>query len=465
MAARLSLDKSSALLRLAEKVSDLDKANARLVHVASHDPITGLPNRLLLSEQVEQALARVERGEMIAVHLIDLDRFKEVNDTLGHPAGDRLLQMAATRLRALVRGSDTIARMGGDEFAIVQVALADASDASAMADRVIAHLSGPYDIDGHQVLVGASIGVAVACGERLTPDQLIRNADLALYSAKDDGGGVFHFFKTEMGAYMQERRELEQSLRKALTADEFELWYQPIVDVASNRIMAFEALIRWRDPRLGLIPPHAFIPLAEEIGLIVPIGAWAIRQACITAARWPDNIRVAVNLSPIQFRNPDLVSEVSTALLCSGLTPDRLELEITEAALLENSEATIAVLYQLRELGVRLAMDDFGTGYSSLNYLQSFPFDRIKIDRSFVSDIARSTASLNIVRAVVALARGLGMAVTAEGVETHEQRRAVAAEGCAEMQGFLFSKPVPHHAIGSFLVAEHRWLNPRQTAA
>jgi predicted signal transduction protein with EAL and GGDEF domain len=365
------------------------------------------------------------------------------------------LQLAADRLRALVRGSDTIARMGGDEFAIVQVDLPDASGAGVMAERVIASISEPYEIDGQQVVIGVSVGVATSTAD-MSADQLVRNADLALYSAKGDGRGRFRFFELEMDAQAHERRELERALRQALIAEELELLYQPIVDVATNRIGAFEALLRWRHPDRGLIPPRIFIPLAEEIGLIGPIGEWALKHACAAAVQWPPDIRVAVNLSAIQFRRPSLVLAITGALLSSGLSADRLELEITEAALLEDSEATLNMLYQLRELGVRFAMDDFGTGYSSLNYLQSFPFDRIKIDRSFVSDITESTASRAIVRAVAALAKGLGMAVTAEGVETEEQRDAVAAEGCTEMQGFLFSGPISSDAIGPLLSREHR---------
>jgi diguanylate cyclase (GGDEF)-like protein len=453
MTARLSIDKSIALAQLAQKVSELDTANVRLAHIAKHDLTTGLPNRLLLSERIEQALERAGRGELVAVHLLDLDRFKDVNDTLGHPAGDKLLQIAADRLRDLVRGSDTVARMGGDEFAIVQVDLPDAFGARAMAKCAIASISEPYEIDGQQVVIGVSVGVAIGCGEKMSAYRLVSNADLALYSAKAKGRGTFRFFEAEMDAQAHERRELERALRQALVAQEFELWYQPIVDVTTNRVTAFEALLRWRHPERGLVPPHAFIPLAEEIGLIGPIGEWAVQQACATAARWPPNLHVAVNLSPIQFRSPGLVLAITGALLSSGLNPNQLELEITEAALLENTEAILDVLYQLRELGICFAMDDFGTGYSSLNYLQSFPFDRIKIDQSFVRDITRRVASRAIVRAVAALAKGLGMSVTAEGVETMEQLAAVAAEGCTEMQGFLFSEPVPKEAIEGLLAA------------
>jgi diguanylate cyclase (GGDEF)-like protein len=426
----------------------------RAGHLALHDTLTGLPNRVLLNERLEHALSRARRSEIVATHILDLDHFKTVNDTLGHPVGDKLLKMVADRLRAMVRESDTIARMGGDEFAIVQVGLSDASDATALAPRLIEALSEPYEIDGHQVIIGTSIGIAVGPVDGMGPDRLIRNADLALYRAKGEGRGTFRFFEPEMDAQMQARRAMEYDLRKALAAGEFELHYQPVVNLASNEITGFEALIRWRHPEKGTIPPASFIPLAEEIGLIVPVGEWAIREACNTAARWPDDISVAVNISPAQLRHPGLVQVVLDALAASGLRAGRLELEITETALLVDSEATLAMLHQLRDLGVRIANDDFGTGYSSLSQLQSFPFDKIKIDRSFVENIADSAGSLNIVRAVAALANGLGIAATAEGVENNEQLEFVRSEGCTEMQGFLLSKPLPAAEIERLFLAK-----------
>jgi predicted signal transduction protein with EAL and GGDEF domain len=302
-------------------------------------------------------------------------------------------------------------------------------------------------------VIGTSVGIAVGPADGLAPDQLIRNSDLALYRAKADGRGTYRFFGPEMDAQMQARHLMEHDLRNALPAGEFELHYQPVVNLESNEISGVEALIRWRHPEKGIIPPSAFIPVAEEIGFIVPLGEWVIRQACATAAKWPGDVRIAVNLSPIQFRNPGFVQVVVSALAASGLAADRLELEITESVLLQDSEATLSTLYQLRGLGVRIAMDDFGTGYSSLSYLQSFPFDKIKIDRSFVKDIVDGVGSLNIVRAVAAMANGLGMATTAEGVETKEQLETVKAEGCTEMQGFLFSRPVPAEEIEALLLA------------
>lgn len=344
--------------------------------------------------------------------------------------------------------------MGGDEFAIVQVALTHGSDATTLAERIIKKISEPYEIDGHQVVTGTSVGIAVAPSDGATADQLIKNADLALYRAKGRGRGTFRCFEKGMDAELQQRRMLEQELRKALSGGEFELHYQPAVDLASNRITGFEALIRWQHPDRGTLLPATFIPLAEETGLIVAIGEWVINQACATAARWPADLRVAVNLSPAQLRSPGLLQIVVRALAASGLAPGQLELEITETVLLQDSEATLAILRRLRQVGVRIAMDDFGTGYSSLSHLQRFPFDKIKIDRSFVRDITNNASSLNIVRAVAVLASGLGVTATAEGVETQEQLDVIRSEGCSEMQGFLLSKPVPAHEVRQILSSQ-----------
>jgi diguanylate cyclase (GGDEF)-like protein len=436
-----------------QDITDQRRSEAKIVHMALHDALTDLPNRVLLNERLEHALTRVRRGDLVAVHLLDLDHFKTVNDTLGHPTGDKLLKMVTQRLRALVRETDTIARMGGDEFAVLQVAISQPADATVLALRIIEAVSAPYDLDGTQVVIGTSVGIAIGPADGSTPDQLIRNSDLALYRAKADGRGTYRFFGPEMDAQMQVRRTMEYDLRKALAAGEFELHYQPVVNLETDRISGVEALIRWRHPDKGLIPPNHFIPLAEEIGFIIQIGEWALRQACAAARNWPDHIRVAVNLSPIQFRNPGFVQIVVSALAGSGLSPERLELEITEGMLLQDNEATLSTLFQLRALGVRIAMDDFGTGYSSLSYLQSFPFDKIKIDRSFVKDIADGVGSLNIVRAVAAMANGLGMTTTAEGVETKEQLDTVRAEGCTEMQGYLFSRPLPLPDLEALLQA------------
>jgi diguanylate cyclase (GGDEF)-like protein len=442
-------------------VTEQRRSEAKIAHMALHDTLTGLPNRALLNERLEHALGRTRRGDIVAAHILDLDHFKHVNDTLGHAVGDKLLQMVGERLRSLVRDGDTIARMGGDEFAIVQGSLAQVSDATALAQRVITLIGEPYEIEGHQVITGTSVGIAVAPTDGAAAEQLVKNADLALYRAKGDGRGTFRFFEPGMDAQMQARRALENDLRRAVTAGEFELYFQPVVHLASDAITGFEALIRWNHPEKGMVSPGSFIPLAEETRLIIPIGEWVIRQACTTAVNWPGDLKVAVNLSPAQLRSPGLLQVIISALAASGLPANRLELEITETVLLQDSEATLTILYQLRELGVRIAMDDFGTGYSSLSHLQRFPFDKIKIDRSFISNISNSASSLNIVRAVAALASGLGVTATAEGVETQEQLEAVRSEGCDEMQGFLLSKPVPAGALEQLFI--ERKLVPQST--
>ncbi len=421
-------------------ITERHRSEAKIAHMARHDALTGLANRTLLNERLEQAVARVPAGEMVAVHLLDLDRFKAVNDTLGHPTGDRLLQIVADRLRAVAQQGDTIARMGGDEFAIIQLAVAGKADAGSLARRCIETVSRPYAIDGRQVVIGTSIGIALGPKHGVQPAELIKKADLALYEAKGHGRGTFSLFEPHMDEHMRARHVMEGDLRKALAAGEFELCYQPMVDLKSDAVGGVEALIRWHHPTDGLLSPQAFMPLAEEIGLMIPIGEWALRTACAAAADWPGEVRVAVNLSPAQFRSAGLLQAVVGSLASSGLHPERLELEVNEKALWEDTDAALRILKQLRGLGVRLAMDDFGTGHASLNYLQSFPFDRIKIDRSFVSDIAGGTGSLKIVRAIASLAQCLGIATTVEGIETEEQRAAVAAEGCTEMQGFLLGQ-------------------------
>jgi len=444
-----------------EDITEQRRAEVKIEHMAHHDALTDLANRALLNERLEQALVHVHDGQMVAVHHLDLDQFKAVNDTFGHPAGDMLLKTVAERLRSLARDTDTIARMGGDEFVIVQAPISDPTEATTLAQEIIAWISEPYDIDGQQAIVGTSIGIAVSPGDGDAPDKLLRNADLALYRAKGDGRGTFRFFESAMDEQMQARRVMELDLRKALPAGEFELYYQPVVNLESKEISGFEALIRWNHPEAGQIPPATFIPLAEEIGFIVPLGEWVIREACLAAARWPEHLNVAVNISAVQFRGSSLMTVIVNALATSGLHPTRLEIEITESVLLQDREATLAVLHRLRSLGIRIAMDDFGTGYSSLTYLQSFPFDKIKIDRSFVKDITENAGSLYIVRAVAALANGMGMAATAEGVETSEQLDKIAAVGCTEMQGYLFSKPLPVAEIERLFLSRY----PKPAAA
>ncbi|MGE0628416.1 MAG: EAL domain-containing protein, partial [Hyphomicrobiaceae bacterium] len=425
-----------------EDITDRLEAEAKIAHMAHHDALTGLPNRVLFSERLEQALKRARRGEIIAVHLIDLDHFKHVNDTLGHPIGDKLLQAATQRLQACIRETDTVARMGGDEFAVVQVALKGPEAAQMLAERIVASIRRPFEIDDHQAVVGASIGISIGPSDGDQAETLIRNADLALYRTKENGRDGLAFYEAGMDAELQARRTMECDLRKALTAGEFELYYQPIVKLQKRQLTGFEALLRWNHPDKGVLAPGQFIQLAEEIGLIVPLGEWVIREACATASTWPEHLTISVNLSPLQFRT-GLVQVIVNALAASGLDPRRLELEITESILLEDNGSTIEILRQLQALGVRIAMDDFGTGYSSLSYLQTFPFDKIKIDQSFVKNLETSAGSLSIVRAIAAMAKGMGITTTAEGVETEQQLMRVHAEGCSEMQGYLISRPVP----------------------
>jgi len=416
-------------------------AEEKIKHLAHYDALTDLPNRVTFYERMETALSRQRRSEFVAVLSLDLDRFKSVNDTLGHPIGDLLLQAAADRMRSCVRSEDLVARLGGDEFAIVQVSSTQTSDVSALAARLIEVVGAPYDLDGHQVNVGASVGIAIAPTDGDKPDQLMKSADLALYRAKADGGGDYRFFEVEMDARMQARRALELDLRKAIVNGEFELYYQPIIDVKTKQITSCEALLRWHHPERGMIAPVEFIPVAEHTGLIVPLGEWVLRQACAEAVRWPTHVTIAVNLSPAQFKSRNLVPMVVNALAASGLPAARLELEITEMVLVQDNDGAFAILHQLRNLGIRIVMDDFGTGYSSLGYLRSFPFDKIKIDQSFIQDLPAKQDSVAIVRAVVGLSSSLGITTTAEGVETEEQLASLTAEGCNEFQGFLFSLP------------------------
>jgi len=426
-----------------EDISERLRAEQKIKHLAHYDALTDLPNRVSFYERTEAVLSHLRRSETIAVFSLDLDHFKAVNDTLGHPTGDRLLQAAADRMRSCVRAEDIVARLGGDEFAIVQVPSEQSGNVTALAARLIEMVGAPYDIDGQQVVVGVSIGIAIAPSDSDVPDVLMKHADLALYRAKADGGGVYRFFEIEMDARMQTRRALELDLRKAIVNGEFELYYQPIVNVKTGHVTSCEALVRWHHPERGIVAPLEFIPVAEETGLIVPLGEWILRQACAEAARWPKHVTIAVNLSPAQFKSRNLVPTVINALATSGLAAGRLELEITELVLLQESEGAFAVLHQLRGLGIRIAMDDFGTGYSSLGYLRSFPFDKIKIDQSFIRDLSSKGDSIAIIRAVVGLSSSMGITTIAEGVETKEQLARLTAEGCNEVQGFLFSKPLP----------------------
>lgn len=439
-----------------EDITELRRVEDKVAHLAHHDALTNLPNRSTLRSRIDDALQRISRGEQVAVLCIDLDRFKSVNDTLGHPVGDELLKMVAQRLRGCVREADTVARLGGDEFAIVQVAGEQPKDATALAQRLCDVLKRPFDIDGHQVVIGTSVGISLAPGDGNDPNLLLKNADMALYGAKSDGRGVFRFFEPEMDAQVKKRRQLELDLRKGLELGQFALHYQPLQNAKTKEVSGFEALLRWYHPERGLVSPADFIPLAEEIGLIVPLGEWVIRQACADASTWPDHVKVAVNVSPVQFKNGNLVSIVMSALAASGISPERLEIEITESVLLNDSEATLSTLHQLRGLGVRIAMDDFGTGYSSLSYLRSFPFDKIKIDGSFIKDLENNEDALAIVRAVAGLGASLGMTTTAECVETEDQLARVSEEGYAEIQGYLFSPPRSAEEVEKLFFSDQR---------
>jgi diguanylate cyclase (GGDEF)-like protein/PAS domain S-box-containing protein len=439
-----------------EDITERRQAEEKIAHMARHDGLTGLPNRTHFGEHLENSLGSLGRGDSIAVLCLDLDRFKVVNDTLGHQSGDRLLQIAAERLRGALRETDFLARIGGDEFSVLQVAEHQPGAVTALARRLVEVMGAPIMVGDHQVQVGVSVGIAFAPADGSVADQLLKNADLALYRAKAEGRGTYRFFESAMDARMQARRALELDLRHAVATRAFELHYQPIVDLESNAVSAFEALLRWTDPIRGRVPPLDFIPLAEETGLIIPIGEWVLRQACAQAARWPAPIHIAVNLSPLQFKNAGLVATVIGALASSGLAPDRLELEITETVLLQDSDATLATLHQLRGLGVSIAMDDFGTGYSSLSYLRKFPFDKIKIDQSFIRELADGKDSLAIVRAVTGLGSSLGITTVAEGVETADQLARLKAEGCTAVQGFYFGAARPADEATAYLNASSK---------
>jgi diguanylate cyclase (GGDEF)-like protein len=417
------------------------RAQAQIAHLAHHDPLTGLANRLLLRIRLDEAVARARRGQACGVLCLDLDHFKDVNDTLGHAVGDALLRAATERIRTVVRETDTIARLGGDEFAIVQTGVEHPRDAGLLAERLIAAIGVPFDLDGNHIVIGASIGIATAPRDGLDADQLMQDADMALYRAKAAGRGCFRFFEPEMNAQALLRRNLQNDIRRGLDAGEFELFYQPKVNLSTRRLTGFEALLRWRHPERGLLTPERFVPLAEEMGLILPLGEWALRTACEEAACWPPDKTLAVNLSPVQFGSA-LVDTIAGILARAGLPADRLELEVTETVLLRETEATLAILHRLRALGIAIALDDFGTGYSSLGYLQRFPFDRVKVDRSFVRSLGRTREADAIVRSVIDLCEALDMTVIAEGVETEEQRRILTVLGCDEAQGHLFGRPM-----------------------
>jgi len=432
-------------------ITEQRRAEFQIAHMAMHDPLTDLPNRVLFRQQLEEALRRVSEGANCAVLYLDLDRFKSINDTLGHPTGDALLQAVAERLRAIVRRGTTVARLGGDEFAIVQPCLDYPGDTDALAERIRNDLRKPFEVAGHQVAIGTSIGIAVAPADSMDPDRLLQCADMALYEAKASGRNRYRHFEDHMSEALQFRRLMEQDLSKALAAREFELYFQPLVNLRHGRIAGFEALLRWNSPRYGNVSPATFIPVAEESGLIERIGEWVLRSACSEAASWPEKLKVAVNISAIQFKNGELSNVVAAALRGSGLDPRRLELEITESILIDDFSTTIAQLHSLKILGISISMDDFGTGYSSLSYLRSFPFDKVKIDQSFVRDLGGDSSSTAIIRAVTGICGSLGIVATAEGVETRQQLDILAAEGCDEVQGYFVSQPRPASCIADMI--------------
>ncbi|HEY7248788.1 MAG TPA: PAS-domain containing protein [Xanthobacteraceae bacterium] len=445
-----------------EDITEQRTAEQNIVRIARHDSLTGLPNRLVFRERMAQGLARVQaNAELMAVICIDLDNFKLINDSLGHPIGDKLLCSVAERLNTAIRECDTIARIGGDEFAILQF-VSNRSAAEALAARLLLKTEEPVVIEGQEINAACSVGIAVAPSDGTDSDHLMQCADLALYAAKADGRNTFRCFEHEMEARVQARRALEIDMRRALTSGEFDLAYQPVVTAGGGELAGMEALVRWTHPERGPLAPAEFIRIAEETGLIVPLGEWVLRNACTEAARWPDPIKVAVNLSPIQFRNPGLVSSVVQALASAHLSARRLELEVTEAVLLQSHPSVLEILHQLRALGVGICIDDFGTGYSSLSYLRRFPFDKIKIDRSFIADADREQNVEPIIRAIAGLGAALGMATTAEGVETAEQLEIVRRAGCNEVQGYLISRPCPISQLPDLIA---RWRGRAAAAA
>ena len=421
------------------------RVEAELAHMARYDALTGLANRALFLEKVSEALSRMaSHGEPFSVLMLDLDRFKAVNDSLGHAIGDSLLKAVGDRLRWLVRDLDVVARLGGDEFAIIQIADTNQRDqATVLANRILTTITEPYDIDGRKIVIGTSIGITLAPQDADGADALVRHADLALYKAKSEGRNRYRFFETAMEADARDRRELEEDMRRALLRDEFELHYQTIIDIGGRKCCGAEALVRWRHPERGLLFPDQFIGLAEESGLIMPLGGWILRRACSDAAKWPAHLKIAVNLSAVQLKQSNLMEVLKAALSESGLDPRRLELEITETVLVEKSEENLAVLHEIKNLGVSIVLDDFGIGYSSMRYLQMFPFDKIKIDKSFIQSMTTHSDSAAIVCAITGLGRGLDIETTAEGVETTEQLQFLRTAGCQLAQGYLFSRPVP----------------------
>jgi diguanylate cyclase (GGDEF)-like protein len=438
-----------------EDITERIRAEKQIAHLAHYDALTDLPNRTLFRQYLGRELERTKRGEQLAVLYIDIDEFKDINDSLGHRVGDELLKAVASSLRGCVRETDFVARLGGDEFAVIQSGVTQPNDVLELVGRIYQSLRQPRDCLGHQVATDASIGIAMAPDDGDDLDQLLKNADLAMYGAKADGRRTYRFFEPAMDARVKARRMLELDLRQAIADGAFELHYQPLVNLLSNKVVGCEALLRWNHPVRGMVSPAEFIPIAEETGLICQLGDWVLATACTEAAGWPPGIRVAVNVSPVQFRSHAFELKVAKALATTGLPAARLELEITEAVLIRDDEAALATLRHLGALGVRIALDDFGTGYSSLSYLQRFPFNKIKIDRCFIDAIAESEGSSAIVQAVIGIAMARNMTTTAEGVETEQQKDMLRSLGCTEMQGFLFSRAQPATAIRMLLAQPH----------
>ncbi|MGP3697148.1 sensor domain-containing protein [Rhodobacter sp. NSM] len=439
-------------------------AQLQMFHMARHDMLTGLPNRHYFSDCYQEAVASLAPGRTVAVHMLDLDGFKAVNDTRGHPIGDTVLRQVADRLRTSVRSTDTVARLGGDEFAVIQTPVRSEQEACDLARRLIAAVSKPFDMEGSVPEVGASVGIAFARDISDSSEEVMRFADVALYAAKQAGRGTFRVFDEATDIHLQSRQKMKAALRAALGLGELSVFYQPLVSLRDGQVTACEALMRWHRKGAGWVTPDQFIPVAEEAGLIGAMGEWVLHEACAQAARWPDTVSVAVNLSPLQFHGGGLVDAVVSALRASGLPHERLQLEITESVLLDPTDRNIGVLQDLRAVGVKIVMDDFGTGYSSLGYLRSFPFDKIKVDRSFIRDLPDAREALAILKAVAGLGRSLDMRTTVEGVETQAQLDCAMAEGVDEAQGYYFSRPLPAPAIASFISGRmsQRQANSRQ---
>jgi diguanylate cyclase (GGDEF)-like protein len=435
-----------------EDVTAYRRAEEKVREMATTDILTGLLNRFEFRQRLDRCLAEVNRQTAkFAIFYLDLDRFKAVNDSLGHPFGDRLLQVAAERILGVVRGADTVARLGGDEFAIIQRVADAREDPARIADRLTAAVGEPYLIDGAAVTIGVSIGISVTPKDGVVVDELIRAADVALYHAKAERRGAYNFFERAMDEQVQARRQMESDLRTALAENQFHLCFQPVVSASDRTVRSLEALLRWRHPVRGLIAPSAFIPLAEEVGLIVPIGEWVIREACRQAAKWPRHIKLAVNVSAAQFKSAALIPTIVDAIAASRIASSRLIVEVTESVMIGDTNQAIVILHRIRDQKIMIAMDDFGTGYASLGYLHRFPFDEIKIDRSFVSELGKRDDSVVIVRAIISLAKALGVATVAEGVENEEQFACLKAEGCDEIQGYLISRPMPAEDVLAFL--------------